>query len=410
MMAPIRARLRICPDGSIKIHWSSDSRFLRFTVHALSAPMDTLWELDSEGKARQLASPEGADEPHPLSGVWIGNGDFLFASVRPGGTDLWRMKSGLWPWEKSAFRQLTGGPLDFYGPATIPGRTDLAVIGARKRGELVRFDSKVGRFVPFLNGISAEMANFSRDGKWAVYVTYPERDLWRSRIDGTEPLQLTHAPLRAGLPQISPDGRQIVFTGDYSRHQLRTWIVPFDGGEPRPVTDIRDGTAEVGPKWSPDSRRLLFRFDPAVYGNHLRILDLSSGKVEIVPGSENRFNQRWSPDGRWILATPNNEKGLDLFDVEQRTWTNLTSMTADYPEWSRNGKYVYFCTRAGNDDAIYRIALDSRKPELVATLVGTPRAYDELYTQWVGLAPDDSPILLRSADLQQIYLLSVGAR
>ena len=41
---------------------------------------------------------------------------------------------------------------------------------------------------------------FSHDGKWIAYVTYPDRMLWRSRTDGSERLQLTTPPMRAFLP------------------------------------------------------------------------------------------------------------------------------------------------------------------------------------------------------------------
>jgi len=42
-------------------------------------------------------------------------------------------------------------------------------------------------------------------------------------------------------------------------------------------------------------------------------------------------------------------------------------MRADYPSWSRNSQYIYFCTRFENgEEAIYRASLSSRgsEPEL----------------------------------------------
>jgi Tol biopolymer transport system component len=241
------------------------------------------------------------------------------------------------------------------------------------------------------------MADFSRDGKWVVYVTYPERDVWRTRVDGAEALQLTHGALRARMPRISPDARQVTFTGDYSGKVMRAWLVNFDGGEPRPATHLAAGAAEVAPAWSPDGARLLFRLDRAVQRNLPQILDLPSGKIEDVPDSEQKLNQRWSPDGKRIAA-----KGV---------WTTLTQMRVDYPNWSRNSDYVYFSTRfESGEEAIYRVSLASRNTERVTSLVGTPRAFNEIYNQWVGLAPDDSPLILRSADLQQIYLLSFAGR
>jgi Tol biopolymer transport system component len=283
------------------------------------------------------------------------------------------------------------------------------VIGARKQGELERFDSHAQKFVPFLGGISAEMTDFSRDGKWVAYVTYPEGDLRRRRIDGSEDIQLTHGPLHVGLPRISPDNRLVAFTGDYSGKQLSTWLVPFDGGEPKAATRSAPGAEEIAPTWSPNGSKLLFRLDQAGRRNVLQIVELSTGVAETVPDSLGKFNQRWSPDGKFIAATPNDEKGLYVFDLARREWSILTAMRADYPNWSHDGKAIYFCSYLQNrEEGIFRVSLSTRRVELVTSLAGTRRAMNEMYTQWAGLAPDDSPVILKSADLQQIYLLSLG--
>src|SRR5438477_1365029 len=84
--------------------------------------------------------------------------------------------------------------------------------GCNHGRNLVRFDAKSGGFVPFLGGMSAGDIEFSRDGKWMVYVSYPDNTLWRSRSDGSERLQLTHAPMQAALAHWSPDGQRIAFS------------------------------------------------------------------------------------------------------------------------------------------------------------------------------------------------------
>ena len=66
----------------------------------------------------------------------------------------------------------------------------LYAVGSQWRSELVRYDDRSGHFVPFLDGISIGDVNFSRDGEWVAYTTYPEGRLWRSRRDGSEKLQL----------------------------------------------------------------------------------------------------------------------------------------------------------------------------------------------------------------------------
>jgi hypothetical protein len=34
------------------------------------------------------------------------------------------------------------------------------------------------------------LVSFSRDGRWVAYVTYPEGELWRSKLDGSQKLKL----------------------------------------------------------------------------------------------------------------------------------------------------------------------------------------------------------------------------
>ena len=81
---------------------------------------------------------------------------------------------------------ITTGPLSYHSPAPALSGNRLFVIGERQRAELQRLDPKSGQFVPFLNGISAGELDFSRDGRWVTYISYPDNFLWRSRIDGSD--------------------------------------------------------------------------------------------------------------------------------------------------------------------------------------------------------------------------------
>ena len=63
------------------------------------------------------------------------------------------------------------------GPVPSADGKRLFVIGAQLRGELARYDRKSGEFVPYLSGISADGVDFSKDGKWVVYVEYPDGTL-----------------------------------------------------------------------------------------------------------------------------------------------------------------------------------------------------------------------------------------
>jgi hypothetical protein len=64
--------------------------------------------------------------------------------------------------------RLTTGPLNYWGP--LPGKDGkkIFVVGEQPRGEVLRYDTKLRQFVPFMNVLSAEHLRFSSDGQWAA--------------------------------------------------------------------------------------------------------------------------------------------------------------------------------------------------------------------------------------------------
>jgi dipeptidyl aminopeptidase/acylaminoacyl peptidase len=76
--------------------------------------------------------------------------------------------------------------------------------------------------------------------------------------DVSPPRQLTIGDRYDHSPALSPDGRRVAFVrgrgGDFDA-PAQVWVLPLDGGEARPVTDLADGAG--GPRWSPDGRTLL---------------------------------------------------------------------------------------------------------------------------------------------------------
>src|SRR5262249_31799032 len=152
--------------------------------------------------------------------------------------------------------QLTTGPILFSAPVPSKDGKKLFVIGAQPRAELVRYDSQSREFVPYLGGISAGELDFSRDGKWIAYVSYPDDTLWRSKVDGTWRMQLTYPPRRAATPHWSPDGKTVAFAGATPGKPWKVFIFSPERNLPEPVTST--DTIEADPTWSPDGSTLAF--------------------------------------------------------------------------------------------------------------------------------------------------------
>jgi hypothetical protein len=93
-----------------------------------------------------------------------------------------------------------------------------------------------------------------------------------------------------------------------------------------------------------------------------------------------------------------------LLDLTTRKWGELANATAGWPSWTRDGEYIYF-RRLGNDPAVFRVRIDNRNVERVVGLKDFRQAWGSFPSGWLGLAPDDSPLLLRDAGTQEIYAL-----
>jgi Tol biopolymer transport system component len=289
--------------------------------------------------------------------------------------------------------QLTTGPIGWERPTpSKDGKTILAK-GVLLRGELSRFDSKTGQFQPFLRGISAQGATFSRDGKFVAYVSYPEGTLFKANADGSNPIQLTDPPLEVWLPQWSPDGTQIAFTADG-----KNYIVPSEGGTPRRLVPVDNGNEQIV-SWSPDGRKIVFSWEDEV-----RILDLQSRQVTTVPGSK-MFGARWSPDGRYLVAEDNDEISLNVFDFKTQRWSTLPQKgTVASPEWSRDSKYIYF-RRPVDDRGVFRTPVAGGKVERIVDLKNWHDA--GWVGRYMGLDPTDAPLLLRDIGSEDIYALTL---
>ena len=256
---------------------------------------------------------------------------FCLSDDKGGGrSDIWSMPGKppilgrLFPSLAAPIR-VTSGQLSSSAPVFSPDGRRLFVIGQQLRGELERYDNRNGEFLPWLGGISASFVDFSRDGEWVAYVAYPEGTLWRSRVDGSEQLQLTVTPMIAGVPKWSPDGSKILFYGIGGGKPQRVYIVPANGGAAQPASG--GAGAEMQPNWSPDGASLMYSDFPFFSSGSgkvaIHLLNLATQKAEMLPGSLGFFVPGWSPNGRYVAALTSSGQRIMLFDFKTGKWSEL---------------------------------------------------------------------------------------
>jgi eukaryotic-like serine/threonine-protein kinase len=403
-------KLADVPGAASWPRWSPDGKRLRFTVtDPVSDPQSqspSLWEVSADGTNLHPLLPGWNTPSAECCGSWTPDGRyFVFQSSRDGRPNIWviREKGRLFERLNHQPTLLTAGPMDLHAPLISRDGKQLFVVGIQRRGELVRYDSASGHFVPYLSGLSAEVLAFSPDGEWVAYASLPEETLWRSKLDGSGKLQLTYPPMEATLPRWSPDGSLIAFAARTGKQPWKIFTISSDGG--RMQQPIPGEGIQLDPDWSPDRGWLVFGGSSRTQQMGVHMLNLRTGEVSTLPGSEGFFSPRWSPDGRYVVAlTPGLANKAALFDFNTHKWADLVGASVAYPNWSRDGKYIYFQSSEGKEDGLYRVRIKDREIEKLASMQGLRRA-SGAFGWWSGLAPDDSPLTVRDVGSQEIYAL-----
>ncbi|MFY9911897.1 MAG: protein kinase [Candidatus Sulfotelmatobacter sp.] len=395
--------------GSLSI--SPDGARIRFAVYNLIDSTSELWEVRTDGSGIHPLFPGWNNPPSECCGKWTPDGRFyVFQSTRDGATNVWIVPNQSDWWRKVPREpvQLTTGPLQFSIPLPSKDGKRLFMAGVQPRAELVRYDAKSGDFAPYLGGISAGDVDFSRDGQWVTYVSYPDDTLWRSKLDRSARLQLTYPPMRTGLGHWSPDGQQIAFAGALPGKPWKVYLISKDGGSPQSLSSTTEELQEADPTWSPDGNTLAFGHSG--FGSDVALIELFNLKtheISQLPGSQGFFGPRWSPDGRYIVALSQDGNKLMLCDVKGHQWRQLDMKlnSFGYLAWSHDSAYVYFDTILRSDSGYYRVRISDAKLEKLADLSkikGFPIQFGGNGT-WTGLGPGDVPLLSRDTSTQEIY-------
>ncbi|PYV32393.1 MAG: hypothetical protein DMG22_13530 [Acidobacteria bacterium] len=402
-------RLLLTAGMSDDLRWSPDGTILRFTVNDPQTNNHSIWQASSEGGNLRPLLSGWNNPPNECCGNWTPDGKyFVFQAVRDGTANVWALGElrGLFRTTRQEPVQLTTGPLNIGDPVPSRDGKELFVEGWHPRGELVRYDATSRQFAPYLSGISAMGLDFSRDGEWVAYNDGTDGTMWRSKVDGTQKLQLAFPPMQAYLPRWSPDGNEIAFFGHPPGEPWQIYVVPAAGGPPELI--YRSGNNLADPNWSPDGKSLVFAENAkSNQGSAVYVFEMKTRNASKLPGSDGLFSPRWSPNGRYVAALTLDSLKLMLFDFTTQKWTELAKMLVSYPNWSRDGRYLYFDGDVGNEEGYFRLQISDRKLERIFSLKGFQQA-GGAFGYWSGLAPDESPLLVRDASIQEIYALDVA--
>jgi serine/threonine protein kinase/Tol biopolymer transport system component len=379
---------------------SPDGRQLSVTV---GSPPETarLWRLSADG---QHAQPLRFDWPADVdqdSGQWTPDGrHFLFSSNREGRTNVYELVAPHWFefWKKPAAVRITGNEISVLASAPSRDSRGLFALSRMDQGTMRAYDPKLKKLAPLLEDVSMLGFVISPDREWMAYTEYPSRNLWKSRLDGSEKLQLTNS--YAVMEQWSPDGKWLVYS-DWKH----LFLVSSEGGAPQKLPP--DGRTPIAPTWSSDGKTIAFSYFPLPETSlKIEVIDLASRNISVMPRSEGYYYPSWSPDGKYLVAMAQNPARMALYSTATKTWKDLHSFPEgwNFWSWATDSKALYTTLFLGKaSDGVYRMTIPQGGWEKLCGVEGINSAAGT--ESFVSLTREGQPAVMSLTGAAQIYSL-----
>ena len=376
------------------MRYSPDGSTIRFTVLDPTTRATSLWEMSSDGKDAHPMLPGWSNPPAECCGNWTADGSqFVFQSAHAGRRDIWGLQEAGWPGHSRRIPfEITAGPLEYFAPVPALRGDQLFSLGANTRRELFHLNPVTQRAEPYLGNLrGAQRPEHAHHSDRVAWIS-PDHSLWRGKEDGTERVELIAPPLFVYMSRWSLDDRSLLVMAKRPGTPYQIYSVSSDGGEPQLLSNENRNQAD--PDWGPAGTAIVFGRFPnyaaeAAAPKDIRILELASKHVSILPDSTGMFSPRWSPDGRYIAAMTLDQRRLKVFDRKTDKWSAVAEGIIHNPIWSHDGKYLYFQELQADNVPIFRVSVADRRLERICdrTVVS---AADSI--QFWGLAPDGGPI------------------
>jgi len=240
------------------------------------------------------------------------------------------------------------------------GRGGSAAPGASAAGDVIR--PYTLRRLTELPGLEGH-PDLSPDGRMLIYDSAAggSLDIYLLRVGGGRAINLTAgSPADDDEAAFSPDGNAIAFRSGRDGGGL--FVMGATGESVRRVT-----SAGYDPAWSPDGKTLAYTTEP-VNEPYNREGNSELWSVAIGTGETRRLfagdavQAAWSPDGGFIAYWANNGGQRDVW-VVPATGGDPVAVTSDpatdwSPDWSPDGRWLFFSSDRGGSMGLWRVGID----------------------------------------------------
>lgn len=174
-------------------------------------------------------------------------------------------------------------------------------------------------------------------------------NIWLINTDGSKNRPITTGNQNDVYPRWSNKGDKIIFKSNRQDERMKLFVMWMDTKEIAPLTNTPKAPGAVS--WSPDDRYLAFTmFVPKANESIIKMPAKPEGaKWNTPPTYIDKLNYRG--DGQGYIKGGNTQ--LFTLSIDGGTPKQLTATDVDHgaPEWSKDGKKLYFSANFNPDEA-----------------------------------------------------------
>jgi Tol biopolymer transport system component len=225
---------------------------------------------------------------------------------------------------------------------------------------------------------------------------HPNNQIYIMNPDGSNPLRVTYDTASDVDPDISPDGKFIVFTSNQTGNN--DIFVQDRSGVVRNLTN--NPANDEWARWSPDGKQIVFDSNRNGGGFEIFVMnaDGTGSPVQLTdPPTLGRYPS-WSLDGKQIVF----RRGIDIYTINSDGGGSPVQLTSEVPPsfaqmpvWSPNGSHIAFMSFREGYCSVFRMTADGNEQINL-----TPKDPADPPTSWCSRAPS------WSANGHEIFFMS----
>ena len=201
---------------------------------------------------------------------------------------------------------------------------------------------------------------WSADGQSIIFSSTKagEPSLWKIPVAGGEATQIEETGTATWHPTVSrKDGKLVVQKILRSSSIYRVELEESGAQRSKVIVTATNGRNE-GPQLSPDGKKLVFMSDRS--GSLEIWVSNPDGSAAVqLTNLHGCGTPRWSPDSMWVAfdTVGNGAQGVYMVSAQGGTPQALVvdSFENSVPSWSRDGKWIYFGSHRSGDDQVWKV-------------------------------------------------------